>query len=350
MFCIEKDDPSTLPCSIKWISEIISFISIILTSLVTFVTAKYTKLNLINQLILQILISEIVDGVDILLVILNDSTGVNTFENFNYRRGICYTQIFLSLFTCLWTLISSFFISFRMYDITVKKGAIFKKPIFKKVNLFSIAAPLFISFWFWVGQTSYQCKQYEEVPLKDYYKTEREHHHFRHMHCWYEKSVNYILFVIAFLLIAGSIFFAVKGILIMRNIHLKLKDESEYGRTSFLNKKKTNVEYIMKTLWIYPITSGILWFSFFIIQMSIEGGADGFALSLTYCIIISVRQPIYSLVFLFTQRDIKRKFVEWFLCKTKKKNKSVIISSLEPINDYGTLGTNEQEQRITSIN
>jgi hypothetical protein len=342
MFCIEKDDPSTLPCSIKWISEIISFISIILTSIVTFVTAKYTKLNLINQLILQILISEIVDGFDILLVILSDSVGVNTFENFTYRRGICFTQIFLSLFTCLWTLISSFFISFRMFDITVKKGVIFKRPLFKKVNIFSIAIPLFISFWFWVGQTTHQCNQYEEVPLKNYYQTTRDHHHFRHMYCWYEKNVNYVLFVIALLLIAGSAYFSVKGILVMRNIHSKLNDESNYGRTSFLNKKKSNVEYIMKTLWIYPITSGILWFSFFVIQMSIENGANGFGISLVYCIIISTRQLIYSLVFLFTQKDIKSKFVEWILCKTKKKNKSVIISSLEPINDIGTLTTNDQ--------
>ena len=347
MFCIEKDDPSTsLSCSIKWVSEIISLISIILTSIVTFVTAKYTKLNLINQLILQILISEIVDGVDILLVILSDSAGVGTFENFTYRRGICYTQIFLSLFTCLWTLISSFFISFRMYDITVKKGAIFKKPILQKVNIFSIAAPLFISFWFWVGQTSYQCKQLEELSLTKIYQPKRESFHFRHMHCWYEKDVNYVLFVIAFLLIAGSFFFSIKGIVVMKNIHLKLKDESEYGRTSFLNKKKSNVEYIMKTLWIYPITSGILWFSFYILQISIENGASGFALSLTFCIIISVRQPIYSLIFLFTQRDIKKKFIEWFLCKTKKRNKSVIISSLEPINDFGTTGSSEQRKSI----
>ena len=346
MFCIEKHDPSYLSCSIKWVSEIISFISIILTSIVTFVTAKYTKLNLINQLILQILISEIVDGVDILLVILTDSAGVSTFENYVYRRGICFTQIFLSLFACLWTLIASFFISFRMYDITVKKGAIFKKPIFQKVNIFCIAAPLFISFWFWVGQTSHQSKELEEESLTEIYQPNREHKHFKHMHCWYEKDVNYVLFVIAILLIAGSFFFSIKGIFVMKNIHLKLKDESEYGRTSFLNKKKSNVEYIMKTLWIYPITSGILWFSYFIFQIAVENGKKGFEISLTFCIIISVRQPIYSLIFLFTQRDIKKKFVEWFLCKTKKRNKSVIISSLEPINDFGTTSSSEQRKSI----
>ena len=108
MFCKEKNDPSTLPCKIKLVSEIISIIAIVFSSFIIHVTRTRTKLNVINKLILQILISEIIDGVDILLVIVDDVQGDKTFEKYFIRRGVCFSQIFLSLFVCLWTLTSSF--------------------------------------------------------------------------------------------------------------------------------------------------------------------------------------------------------------------------------------------------
>ena len=268
MFCKEKNDPSTLPCKIKLVSEIISIIAIVFSSFIIHVTRTRTKLNVINKLILQILISEIIDGVDILLVIVDDVQGDKTIDNYFIRRGVCFSQIFLSLFVCLWTLTSSFFISFRLFDITVKKGALFKKTIFKKINILTIGVPMFISFWFWYGQTVYQSKFYDNLDYKEFYKQGR----FRHMHCWYEKNVNYALFGIVILIIAGAVFFSVKGIIVMKGIRTKLNDEIEIGRTSTVNKRKYNVEYIINTLWIYPITSGILWLLFFVLQICYDNG------------------------------------------------------------------------------
>lgn len=121
----------------------------------------------------------------------------------------------------------------------------------------------------------------------------------------------------------------------MKGIHTKLNDEIEFGRTSTVNKRKLNVEYIIKTLWIYPITSAVLWFLFFILQMTFDYGLKGTAASLVYVIIISVRQFIYALVFLFTQRDIKQKFIQFMTCKGKKKQKSVILNTLVDENNSG---------------
>ena len=101
MFCKEKNDPSTLPCKIKLVSEIISIIAIVFSSFIIHVTRTRTKLNVINKLILQILISEIIDGVDILLVIVDDVQGDITIDNYFIRRGVCFSQIFLSLFVLL---------------------------------------------------------------------------------------------------------------------------------------------------------------------------------------------------------------------------------------------------------
>ena len=91
MFCQRKDDDeSTLSCSTKLLSEIISFLSIIFSGMIIYVTAKYTKLNIVNHLILQILISEIIDGINILLVIFEDIQWPFNYENFFNRRGICF--------------------------------------------------------------------------------------------------------------------------------------------------------------------------------------------------------------------------------------------------------------------
>ena len=329
MFCKNKDDPSTLPCSAKLVSEIISIISIIFSSFIIHITRTRTKLNVINKLILQILISEVIDGIDILLVIGEDAQGDNAYENYFTKRGICCSQIFLSLFVCLWTLISSFFISFRLFDITVKKGAIFKKRIFKKINVFSIIIPMFITFWFWYGQVLHQSSTYDNLKYDELYKQSRDHYHFRHMHCWYEKNINYALFAIVIVIIAAAFFFSVKGIIIMKSIHTKLTDEIELGRTSTTNKRKSNVQYIINTLWIYPITSGILWLLFFILQICYDNGIKTTATSLIYCIVISVRQLIYALVFLFTQRDIRYESIQCLTCKGRKKRKSVIIPVID---------------------
>ncbi len=328
MFCKEKNDISTLPCKVRLVAEIISIISIIFSSFIIHITRTRTKLNIINKLILQILISEIIDGIDILLIIVDDALGDKTFENYFIRRGVCWSQIFLSLFVCLWTLTASFFISFRLFDITVKKGAIFRKAIFQKINIFSMGIPMFITFWFWYGQTIYQSNGYDNLPYNKFYLQKRKHDHFRHMHCWYEKSVNYALFGIAILIIAAAVYLSVKGINVMKGIHSKLNDEMELGRTSSVDKRKSNVQYIINTLWIYPITSGILWLLFFILQICFDNGVHSPATSYIYCIVISIRQFIYALVFLLTQRDIKQKSIQCLTCKGRKKRKSVIISNI----------------------
>ena len=341
MFCYRKDDPSTLSCGVKLIPEIISLISIIFSIIVVYITAKYTKLNIINNLILQILISEVIDGVNILLVIFDDIQWPRTYENYYSRRGICFSQIFLSLFVCLWTLISSFFISLRIYDITVKKNSLFKKKIMKNVHNFTILLSIFISFWFWVGQTLYQANEMAKIPYDVYYKQKRAHSHFKHIHCWYETNISYTIFAIAFLLIAGNFFFAIKGRIVLNNIKVKLTEELEINGSTFVNRKKSDLEYIIRTLWIYPIMSAILWLLFIILQIFFDNEFKGTIFSLIYVILISVRQPIYALVFLFTQRNIKKEFINFFLCKIRKRNKSIII----PINNNASINEDLSEEK-----
>ena len=337
MFCYRKGDPSTVSCESKLVSELISLFSIIFSGIVIYVTAKYTKLNIVKHLILQILISEIIDGVDILLVIIEDAQWPRTFENYFTRRGICFTQIFLSIFVCLWTLISSLFISIRIYDIT-KNNTIFKKKLMKNIHYYVALFSFLISSCFWVGQILFQAKQLE-YSLDYLYQVSRTHRHFRHMHCWFEKDTNYVIFSIVLLLIGFSIFFSIKGILVLKNIKNKITEELEFddSNSKFLNKKKSDIAKIIRTLWIYPVISAILWIIFFIFQIVSYYTINRF-LSLVYVITISVRQPIYTIVFLLTQKTIKKEFINFVTFKTckKKKNRSVI----NPINQINSVKYN----------
>ena len=161
------------------------------------------------------------------------------------------------------------------------------------------------------------------------------------MYCWFEKYVSLAIFIISLILIGATIFFSVKGIQVMKSIKLKLTDELKLGQESFLNKRQTNVEYIIKTLWTYPMASAILWILYFVLQILYDNGVKGFTFNLIYCIIISIRQPIYTFIFLYTQKDIKRQFIKFITCKYKNKNKSIIIRSLKP---------NEKPERLSEDN
>ena len=323
MFCKSKeiDNTSTLNCNVKMVSEIVSFISVIFSFLVILVTATKAKLNMINKFILQILISEILDGINILLVIIDDFQGHKIFENYNQKTYVCFTQIYISIFSCFWTLSASFFIALRMYDMMIKKNKIFKLKIFEKyASLISIFIPAVISYIFWLLQVIKQSQKYNELTSDSFYLRYHKHDHFRHMFCWADKKLNYIIFVFALLLIGANIYLSIKGSIFIK----KMTAKSE----NYKQKQSDNMERIKRTLWVYPISSAIMWILFFILQIIFDNGTEqtnrdrNILLSLFYCLLISIRQMIYVVLFLITQKDIKKKFIGFILCKSKKRNKN----------------------------
>lgn len=345
MFCHRKEEDvdTTLHCAIKGISEFISFLAIIFSVMVIIVTAKRTKMNIINKLILQILISEVLDGINILLVILDDAQGSTYFEKKNSKTYICFSQIYISLFSCLWTLSASFFISLRIYDVMVKKNAIFKNKILQKYVLFlSIAIPSIISYFFWLIQMFAQSSKYKNLSKELYYQKYHSHDHFRHMYCWFNKEINYVIFILVIILIGANFYLSIiKGSAFVNKISTELKDTNEKYEGHNLQKKIDDMEHIKKSLWIYPITSGILWFLFFILQIMFSVNIKGTFLSLFYCLLISSRQVIYTLIFLYTQKDIQYQFIKFILCKKKKKKLRNVKGIIDDIQKGGEMLPNE---------
>ena len=124
----------------------------------------------------------------------------------------------------------------------------------------------------------------------------------------------------------------------LKKISAELKDTNENYDEHNLQKKIDDMEHIKKSLWIYPITSGIIWISFFILQiLFIEGKKSDF-LSWIYCILISVRQIIYFSFFLYTQKDIQYQFMKFILCKSRNQRLKLRTTS-GLINDIRKEGT-----------
>jgi len=351
MFCQNDNNTVTLNCGIKWFCEIVSFISVIFSSIVVIITKTRTKMNVINKLIVQILISEIIDGVNMLLVIFDDYQGSKTFENFNIKTYFCFSQIYLSIFTCFWTLSASFFISLRMYDIMVKRNQIFKNKIMEKyVSLFSIIIPAVFSYIIWIIQVSIQSSKFQNLKKEIYYQKNRERHHFRHMHCWVEMPITIALFVFAVILIGANVYFSIiKGSTFLSKVTGELKDKGESSDDHSLKKKIDSMEHIRKTLWIYPITSGILWFIFYIIQIIVTTQPKNYGfISLLLCIIISIRLIVYVIVFIYTQKDIKYQLIKFFLCQPAKKKyrtASAIINDIEKEEGSGNLISDSESNK-----
>ena len=118
MFCNESKqrEKNTMSCGEIWLQEIVTFISLICTLFVLIISFINLKRSLFDKLIMHILISEMIDQINILLSIISDSFGGLNFENVHSKMLVCFSQIFIAIFSCLWTLTASFFISLKLYE------------------------------------------------------------------------------------------------------------------------------------------------------------------------------------------------------------------------------------------
>lgn len=342
MFCNEeKFNGPHLPCPIRAITEVLSFLSIIFSIFITAVTKLRVKPSLINELIIQIMLSEILDGICILMQIVEDYYGGRYFEIFVETYFYCFSQIFLSVFSCLWTLTASFFISLRIYDISIKRNQIFNNKFFQKfTSILSICIPLILSFFIWFIQVLRQSSKIKnDYKEKFYNPTAPNKNHFKHMYCFVEDGVSYAVIVIVFLLIAANFYFSViKSYKVISKISKDIDNAEAVDRNTIKAKAKV-INEIKKSLLYYPLTSGIIWVVYFVFQIVIIGykGKEYTLLSWIYCILITVRQPIYACLFLFTQPKMKEYCIKTLKCDFGDKKKAKIDYLINDVEDNSNL-------------
>ena len=332
-----NDDPNYLSRDKKFVCEIVSILAFIFSIFVTIVARLKIKMTITNVLIIQIIMSEILDAVNIALAIVIDSFGFFTFENYPKRMGFCLTQIYLGVFSCLWNLFSSLFISIRIYDRMQNKNKIFKnKFMYEYATTLSYGIPCIITYILWTSQVLIQSKTLQNKTYEDYYSPKKNNtNFFRYMYCWVSGWTNISLFIISFILIAANFYFSIfKSALFIRKISREIEDVDDI-KDEDRNKenKVTKIKKIMKNLIIYPIVSGGVWIIYFVLQIltgqiytstnkkfveSMKHGAGAWCI----IIIICIRQVIFTLMFFLTQGNLKRHAYNILTCKKGKNTSS----------------------------
>ena len=354
----DKDNENLLRNDKKYVSYVISIISLICSIFILFVSFKKIKMTITNILIMQIIMAEIVDGIDIILALVLDIFCDYTFEDYPFRMGLCLTQIYLGVFACLWNLFSSLFISIRLFDRLQNRNKIFKhKFIYDYATTLSYGIPSLITFILWSSQVLYQSNTLENNTYKRMYETKNNINYFRYIYCWVTRGNNIALFVICFLLIITNFFFSIiKSALFIRKISKDIEETEEGGKN--VQNKLSKIKKMMCSLIIYPIISVVVWFIYFILQllanyMNIQNSNEGIAYSMKHgagawvlTSIICIRQFIFTLVFFLTQGNLKKHSWNYLTCKYCKNERSEYKSISEVSNDEPKqlLNQNEEEK------
>ena len=327
MFCEgDENKDMEMPCALKAIYEIISFISLICSIFVVYVTAKNIKMNILHKLILQNIISEIIEEINILLGIISDSRGSLHFENYDFRMYVCFTQIYLSVFSCLWTLTASLFISIKLYYIIINKNRIFKDNNFlsKHIMLISIAVPIIISYFFWIPQVIIRT---DFITLNSIYvnKISNGTQMIKLVFCWVNQELSIALACLVFLLIFGNLYFSIfRGYFFLKKMKDTILDQDDdYNIAN--NNKIRSIKQIQKILFLYPIIASIIWIIFFLFIFIFnfsyrEHQSTGW--SVVFCIFMAIRQSIYTLVYFLSQKKLRYHAYLYITCKKCKKNKN----------------------------
>ena len=331
MFCNNKEETNQLSCNKKLFSEIVSTISLFFSLFIIYISIKKVKMNITNKLILQIIISEVLDGINIILAIVFDALGEYTFENYPDRMGICLTQIYLGVFSCLWNLFSSFFISLRIYDRMENKNRIFNnKFMYEYTTTMSYGLPCVISYIIWTVQVLNQSNTLKNKTYEDFYPEKTfKSDFFRYMYCWVSDWNNHILFIIAMILIAANFYFSIfKSVFFITKVSNEIEEKEDSGRKSIQNKIR-KINQMKWSLILYPVVSGIIWIFYFILQIFVSNAnktgkykysmRNGFG-SWLLIILISFRQFIFTFLFFWTQVNLKRYAYNLICCQKNRKS------------------------------
>ena len=335
MFCSNDDKDKNLSCDKKLFSEIVSILSLFFSLFVIYISLKKLKTNITNTLILQIIFSEVLDGINIILAIVFDALDAYTFENYPKRMGICLTQIYLGVFSCLWNLFSSLFISLRIYDRMENKNRIFKKKfMYEYTTTMSYGIPCIISYILWTIQVINQSNTLKNKKYEDFYPVDNpiKSNFFRYMYCWVNGWNNTLLFIICGILIAGNFYFSIfKSVIFIKRVSNEIEEKEDSGRESIQNKVK-KINQMMWSLILYPVVSGVVWLFYFILQIlvgfgtgynpvkSLEGFIKNGVGAWLIIILISFRQFIFTFLFFWTQGSLKKYAYNLICCKSKKSN------------------------------
>ena len=180
---------------------------------------------------------------------------------------------------------------------------------------------MILSFIICCIQVSSQSKGRKNLSKEEFYNPERKTQNYKLMYCWVNNDLNIVISILVFILVAANIYFSLIKSMIFVN---KVKRNLEENEIAIDKKTINDIEKIKKTLYIYPLTSGIIWGIFCILHIvfKVQSSFD-YVFSWIYCILVSLRQPIYACIFLGTQNSMKKYCLNTLMCKNSKKKEKI---------------------------
>ena len=196
-------------------------------------------------------------------------------------------------------------------------------------NLITISVPLLISYLFWVIHT---ISRIDSLYLENVYvnKIYNKTQLIKLVFCWINKPLSIALACIVALLILGNLYFSFfKGYRFLENFKETILEQNEEE-----NPRVKSINKIQRILFLYPIIACIIWITFFLFIFLFyfsyrEHTSKGW--SVAFCVFMSIRQMIYTLVYFLSQKKLRDCTKLFFTCQTCKKNK--FKGEINPINN-----------------
>ena len=312
--------------------SISAFSFIILCNVIIVFYSKNLHKNLTNQFVMQLIISEMLNNINHITQGIPFLMGkIN--EKYNERMRVCYSQMFITTFSNLYTLYSSFLIAFRINDLLAHRSHVFKKPINIKIaKLSSLYVSLILSYILWsvhmIGFQSFSSKSQK---------------YFRILTCWISSSVDYVILGIFLFFILLIFVYSCKSLTFIRKYRMRLQgdddddEEDEDNKSDLTNTEQfKKIRFVQKRLIVYPIVTAILYILIIIYRViSYNAKFDDtkkFICLVLYGVTTVFRGIIFVVIYFGTQRVFREGLYDYIMCR-RRKLEEISMESLTKLDD-----------------
>lgn len=291
---------------------------------------KKLNRNLTNKFIIQLTASEMINNLTHISTILTNLIGTRE-EKYEERMGICFTQIYSGLFSNFYTLVSSFLIAFRIYDLLVNNSKIFRSiKNVKKAQILSLYISFLVSFIIWI------------IHMEVFQNSSKKYgSHFRVISCWVNTQLDYCVLSLFGIFIVIIFYYSFSSFCFVDRYAQKLKDTEILDTTENYDSDEQikKVKIIQKRLILYPLSTAfcyILIIIYRIISIFTDTNKEGSITNVVVCLILYsistvLRGFIFALVYFGSQKVMREAFYEYITCKDLTKEEDRFSSINGPL-------------------
>lgn len=314
-----------------WVASGFAIVSFILSGLIIrIIYKKDLHRNLTNKFIIQLTASEMINNLTHISVILTNLIGTRE-EKYEERMGICFTQIYSGLFSNFYTLVSSFLIAFRIYDLLVNNSRLFRSvKNVKKAQILSLYLSFIISFIIWV------------IHMVIFQNSSKKYGgHFRVISCWVNVQLDYFVLSLFAIFIVIIFYYSFTSFCFVNRYAQKLRDTEilDTSESYDSDEQIKKVKIIQKRLILYPLSTAfcyILIIIYRLISFFTNTAEEGSTIKVVACLVLYsistvFRGYIFALVYFGSQKVMREAFYEYITCRNLAKEEERISSINAPL-------------------